>query len=302
MADVANEPSMHLSGSIAQSNQTNAIRATSAQLLNSHPLDLNTHEVEANIDLTDNRLETGNIVNKSAPLETHSRTATPSIYTSIITNRLWYASTIPNTARQLSLPTMHFDGLQLVDQLADRSSMRGQLKLLSRSRSPPLNALANVPLALKQPQAQLSARSAPSPVLNSIATQLALIPPAFRFARAPPPTALPLNVKNNVPMAPLFNPHVPTSLCSSAHVQAAAAWSQTHVTSEFMQPNPFSFATGTAPTFVFPIAAPTYGATVWDPLCWGGSPHPTLSARLKFSQYKGVPCTGMNNLDKLKAP
>ena len=100
MADVAIEPSMHLSGSIAQSNQTNAIRASSAQLLNSHPLDLNTHgQVEANINLTDNRLETGYIVNKSAPLETHSRTATPSIYTSIITNRLWYASTIPNTAR-----------------------------------------------------------------------------------------------------------------------------------------------------------------------------------------------------------
>ena len=55
-ADVANESSLHLSGSIAQSNQATAIRASSAQPLNLHPLDLNTHgQVEANINLVVNR-------------------------------------------------------------------------------------------------------------------------------------------------------------------------------------------------------------------------------------------------------
>ena len=44
-----------------------------------------------------------------------------------------------------------------------------------------------------------------------------------------------------------------------------------------MQANPFSSATGTAPTFVTPII-PTYGATVPNPLCWGAPPHPTRSA------------------------
>ena len=45
-----------------------------------------------------------------------------------------------------------------------------------------------------------------------------------------------------------------------------------------MQANPFSSSTGTAPTFVTPIIPPTYGATVPNPLCWGGPPHPTPSA------------------------
>ena len=45
-----------------------------------------------------------------------------------------------------------------------------------------------------------------------------------------------------------------------------------------MQANPFSSSTGTAPTFVTPIIPPTYGATVSNPLSWGGPPHPTPSA------------------------
>ena len=45
-----------------------------------------------------------------------------------------------------------------------------------------------------------------------------------------------------------------------------------------MQATPFSSSTGTAPTFVTSIIPPTYGATVPDPWCWGGSPHPTPSA------------------------
>ena len=45
-----------------------------------------------------------------------------------------------------------------------------------------------------------------------------------------------------------------------------------------MQANPFSSSTGTAPAFVTPIIPPTYGATVPNPLCWGGPPHPTPSA------------------------
>ena len=47
-----------------------------------------------------------------------------------------------------------------------------------------------------------------------------------------------------------------------------------------MQPNPVSSSTGTAPSFVTPIFLPTYGATVPNPLCWGGPPHPTPSAHL----------------------
>ena len=51
MADVANEPSLHFSGSIAQSNQELFQRPTSTHLPNSH-LNLNTHgQVEANINL-----------------------------------------------------------------------------------------------------------------------------------------------------------------------------------------------------------------------------------------------------------
>ena len=53
---------------------------------------------------------------------------------------------------------------------------------------------------------------------------------------------------------------------------------QNYVISDFMQANPFSSSTGIAPTFVTPIIPPTYGATVSNPFCWGGPPHPTPSA------------------------
>ena len=51
MADVANEPSSHFSGFIAQSNQAIVKRPSSAQLPKSH-FNLNTHgQIEANINL-----------------------------------------------------------------------------------------------------------------------------------------------------------------------------------------------------------------------------------------------------------
>ena len=62
---------------------------------------------------------------------------------------------------------------------------------------------------------------------------------------------------------PLTIPHITTSLRSS-HVQAVAG-PQNYVTSDFMQANPFSSSTGTAPTFVTPIIPPTYGPTVPNP-------------------------------------
>ena len=55
---------------------------------------------------------------------------------------------------------------------------------------------------------------------------------------------------NSLQTAPLSNLKVPTSLRSSFHVQAAAG-SQNYVTSEFMQANPFSSSTGTAPPLSF---------------------------------------------------
>ena len=62
----------------------------------------------------------------------------------------------PNTARQLSQATMHFDGLQLDHQFPRRSSMPGQLNLVSPQRSPPLNTLVNAPLALNPQQAHIN--------------------------------------------------------------------------------------------------------------------------------------------------
>ena len=105
-------------------------------------------------------------------------------------------------------------------------------------------------------------------------------PNVWRFPAAVPSNAVPL-VRTSanlytVQPAPLINPHITTSLRSS-HVQAAAG-AQSYVTSDFMQTNPFSSSTGTAPTFVTPIIPPTYGVAVPNPLCWGGTPHPTRSA------------------------
>ena len=51
----------------------------------------------------------------------------------------------PNTARQLSQAKMHFDGVQLDHQLPRRSSMPGELNLVSPPHSPPLNTIVNAP-------------------------------------------------------------------------------------------------------------------------------------------------------------
>ena len=250
---------------------------------------------------------------------------------------------------------MHFDGLQLDHQFPQRSSMPGQLNLVSPPRSPPLNTLVNAPLALNPQQAHVNVPAPPSPDLNPAPPQFPLIPPAFRFPPSPP-QALPLHatnpVENNVNLlphsppepfissanvfvpqlihppppqksfqpqnfvpithappappnpkvwlfpaavpsnavplvcisailytaqpAPLINPHITTWLRSS-HIQATAG-AQNYVALDFMQANALSSSTGTAPTSVTPIIPPTYGATVPNPLCSGGPPHPTPSA------------------------
>ena len=54
---------------------------------------------------------------------------------------------------------------------------------------------------------------------------------------------------NSVQPAPLSNPRVSTSLRSSFHVQAPTR-SQNHVVSDFMQTNPVSSSTGTAPPLI----------------------------------------------------
>ena len=216
MADVANEPSLHFSGSIAQSSQAIVPRLSSTQLLNSHS-NLKTHgQVEANI-----------IFPVHEPQETSSRTD--------VTNDAHVANNImkeqqqpqytppsppikfgmptqinaPNTARQLSQAAMHFNGFQLDQQLPRRSSISGQLNLISTPRSPLLNAHANDPLAPNPPQAHISVPALQSPVLNPVPPHFPLIPPAFRFA-PPPPQALPLHaynpVANNVNLLPLSPP------------------------------------------------------------------------------------------------
>ena len=107
-------------------------------------------------------------------------------------------------------------------------------------------------------------------------------PNVWRFPSAVPSNALQL-VRTSanlytVQPAPLINPHI-TTLLRSSHVKAAAG-AQNYVTSDFMQANPFSSSTGTAPTFVTAIIQPTYGDTIPNPLCSGGPSHPTPSAPL----------------------
>ena len=124
----------------------------------------------------------------------------------------------PNTARQLSQATIHFDGLQLDHQFSRRSSMPGELNLVSPPRSPPLNTLANAPLALNLQQALINVPAPPSPVLNPAPPHFPLIPQAFRFPPSPP-QALPLHatdpVANNVN---LLSHSPPAPFISSAKV------------------------------------------------------------------------------------
>ena len=359
MADVANEPSLHFSGSIAQSNQAIVQRPSSAQLPNSH-FNLNTQgQVEANINLPVHEPSSGtNVTNDAHVANNIMQEQRQPQYTPPsppINFGMPTQLNAPNTARQLSQATIHFDGLQLDHQFPRRSSMPGQLNLVSPSRSLPLNTLVNAPLAHNPQQAHINLPAPPSPVLNPVLPQFPLIPPAFRFPTPPPqapplhatnpvtnnfnllphsppaqfissanffvpqliqplpprnrfqpqnfvpishappappdpnvwrfPAAVPSNAVplvrtpanlNTVQPAPLINPHITTSH-RSPHEQAAAV-PQNYVTSDFMQANPFSSSTGIAPTFVTPIIPPTYGATVPNPLCWGGPPHPTPSA------------------------
>ena len=332
MADVANEPSLHFSGSIAQSNQAIVQRPSSAQLPNSH-FNLNTHsQVEANINLPvqepssrNNVTNDAHVANNIMQEQQQPQYTPPSPINFGVPTQL----NAPNTARQLSQATMHFNGLQLDHQFPRRSSMPGQLNLVSPPHSPPFNTIVNAPLAPNPPQAHINVPAPPSPVLNLAPPHFPLIPPAFRFPPSPP-QALPLQATNpvandvnllphsppapfvssanvfvpqlihppppqksfqtqsfvpithappappnpnvwrfpaavpsnalplvrtsanlyTVQPAPLINPHISTSHRSS-HVQAAAG-AQNYVTSDFMQANPFSSSTGTAPTFVTP--------------------------------------------------
>ena len=103
MADVANEPSLHFSGSIAQSNRAIVQRPSSTQLPNSHS-NFNTHgQVEANINLPVHEPQEPssrtNVTNDAK--QHHARAAAASKYASI-TNKLWYAN---STKRPKHSPT-----------------------------------------------------------------------------------------------------------------------------------------------------------------------------------------------------
>ena len=80
-------------------------------------------------------------------------------------HRVRYADTIklPNTARQLSQGTMHFECLQLDDQLVSSSSMPGQLKLKTGwpSSFTTIKCTANDLLFFSQPQARMKTPAVP---------------------------------------------------------------------------------------------------------------------------------------------
>ena len=185
MADVANEPSLHFSGSFAQSNQAIVQRPSSTQLPNSHS-NFNTHgQVEANINLAVHEPSSRTNVTNDAHVannimqeqrQPHYTPPSPPINFGMPTQL-----NAPNTARQLSQATMHFDGLQLDHQFPRRSSMPGQLNLVIPSRSLPLNTLVNAPLALNPQQAHINIPAPPFPVLKPAPPHFPLIPPAFRF-------------------------------------------------------------------------------------------------------------------------
>ena len=170
MADVANEPSLHFSCSIAQCNQAIVSRASSTQLPNSH-FNLNTHgQVEANINLPAHKPQDPSIRTKISndshlannimqeQRQPQYKPPSPPINFGMPTQLI-----APNTARQLSQATVHFGGLQLDNQFPRRSSMPGQLNLVSPRRSPPLNTLINAPLAVNPQQAHINV-PAPHPL------------------------------------------------------------------------------------------------------------------------------------------
>ena len=163
MADDANEPSLHFSGSIAQSNQAIVQRPSSTQIPNSHS-NLDTHgQVEANINLPVHEPQEpssrNNVTNEARNANNIMQEQQQPQYTPPsppINFGMPSQLNAPNTARQLSQATMHFDGLQLDHQFLRRSSMPGQLNLVSPPHSPPLDAIVNVPLALNPPQAHIN--------------------------------------------------------------------------------------------------------------------------------------------------
>ena len=198
MADVANEPSLQFSGSIAQSNQAIVQRSSSTQLPNSH-FNLNTHgQVEANINLhvhepqepssrtkVTNDAHNANNIMQEQPQPQNTPPSPP------VNFGLPTQLNAPNTARQLSQVTMHFDGLQLDHQFPRRSSMPGQLNLVSPPRSPPLNTLVNAPVALNPQQAHINVPAPLSPVLKPRTTAFPVNPtsiPLFSFAATSTPT------------------------------------------------------------------------------------------------------------------
>ena len=201
MADVANEPSLHFSGSIAQSNQAIVQRPSSTQLPNSHS-NFNTHgQVEANINLPvhepqqpsrrTNVTKDAHVANNIMQEQQQPQYTPPS---PPVNFGMQTQLNAPNTARQLSQATMHFDGLQLDHQFPRRSSMPGQLNLVSPPRSPPLNTLVNAALALNPQQAHINVPAPPSPVLNGI----------------PRTTAFPVN-PNSIPLSSFAATSTPTT-------------------------------------------------------------------------------------------
>ena len=101
MGVVANEPSLHFSGPIAQSNQA-IVQRPSTQLPNSHT-NLNTYgQVEANIKLPVHEPQEPSSRNNVTNDSHNARAATASIYASITTNKLGYAN---STKRPKHSPT-----------------------------------------------------------------------------------------------------------------------------------------------------------------------------------------------------
>ena len=189
MADVANEPSLHFSGSIAQSNQAIVQRPSSTQLPNSH-FNLNTYsQVEASIHESQEPSSRTNVTNDAhnannkTPEQQQPQYTPPSPQVNFGMPTQLNA---PNTARPLSQATMHFDGLHLDHQFPRRLSMLGKLNIVSPSHSPPLITHVNAPLALNPQQAHINVPAPPSSVLNPAPPHFPLIPPAFRFPPSPP--------------------------------------------------------------------------------------------------------------------
>ena len=170
MADVVNEPSLQFSGSIAPSNQAIVPHPSSTQPLNSHS-NLNTHgQVEANINFSvheprepssrsnvTNNAHVANNMMEEQPQPQYTPPSPP------INFGMRTQLNALNTVRQLSQAAMHFDSLQLDHQFYRRLSITEQLNLVSPFRSPPLNALANAPLAPNPPQAYIKVPALQSP-------------------------------------------------------------------------------------------------------------------------------------------